>query len=113
MIGTLMTPTSANTAPARSARRTSSIDDCNEMNPMYKNSRISVEVSLASQTHQTPQAGRPQSEPVASEMKVNIAPVVDMAVAIIEASLALNAQPIPAYMAISTYRNIPIQAAGT
>src|SRR6184192_3346914 len=108
-----MTPTKANTAPARSARRTSSSGDCREMNPMYRNRRISVEVSRASQTHQTPHAGRPQSEPVASETKVNIAPVVEIAVAIIEASRALNAQPIPAYTAIKTYRNIPIQAAGT
>src|SRR3954471_12492938 len=113
MIGTLTTPTNANTAPARSARRTSSIDDCREMNPMYKKSRINVEVSRASQTHQTPHAGRPQSEPVASETKVNIAPVGEIAVAIIDASRALNAQPIPAYRAIRTYRNIPIQAAGT
>src|SRR6185436_2041744 len=113
MIGTLITPTRASTAPARSDRRTSSIDDWSEMNPMYKNRRIRVEVSRASQTHQTPHAGRPQREPVASEIKVNMAPVGEIAVAIIEASLALKAQPIPAYTAISTYRNIPIQAAGT
>src|SRR5438445_11211533 len=113
MIGTLITPTNASTAPARSARRTSSIEDCRDMNPMYKNIKINVEVSRASQTHQTPHAGRPQSDPVTSEMKVKIAPVVEIAVAIIDANRALNAQPIPAYTAISTYRNIPIQAAGT
>jgi len=75
MIGTLMTPTSARTAPARSARRVSSIDDCNEMNPMYRNIRIKVEVMRASQTQKTPQAGLPQSDPVTSEMKVKMAPV--------------------------------------
>src|SRR6266436_10199104 len=96
MIGTLITPTKASTAPARSARRGSSIDDCSEMNPIYKNIRIRVEVRRASQTHQTPQAGRPQSEPVTSEIKVKIAPVGEIAVAIIDASRALKAQPTPA-----------------
>ena len=42
-----------------------------------------------------------------------IAEARDIAVAIIEASRALNAQPIPAYRASSTYKNIPIHAAGT
>ena len=67
----------------------------------------------ASQTQYTPQAGRPQSDPVTNEIKVKIAPVGEIAVAIIEANRALNAQPIPAYTAINTYKNIPIQAAGT
>src|SRR6267154_677983 len=101
-MGTLTTPTNASTAPARSARRQSSMDDCSEINPIERNSRIRVEVSRASQTHQTPHAGRPQSDPVTSEIKVKIAPVVAIAVAIIEANRALNAQPIPAYTAIST-----------
>ena len=96
MIGTLIAPTSANTAPARSARRASSIDDCKEMNPMYKNIRINVEVMRASQTQYTPHAGLPHKDPVTNEMKVKIAPVGAIAVAIIEASRALKAQPTPA-----------------
>jgi hypothetical protein len=44
----------------------------------------------------------PQREPVTKDKNVNIAPVIAIAEAIIEASRALNAQPIPAYMAINT-----------
>ena len=40
----------------------------------YKINRISVEVNLASQTHQVPQVGCPQTAPVNSAKKVNIAP---------------------------------------
>ena len=75
MIGTLTTPTSASSAPARSARRGSSIAACSDMKPKYRNSRISSEVSRASHTHQVPQVGLPHSEPVHSAMKVNSAPV--------------------------------------
>src|SRR5262245_18716466 len=96
MIGMLMTPTNAITMPARSARLRSSIADCNEMNPMYRNSRIRVDVVLASQTHQVPQVGRPHSEPVTRARKVNIAPVIDSDEAIIDVTRALKIQPTPA-----------------
>src|SRR5688572_3383939 len=96
MMGTLMTPTTARTAPARSARRGSSIAACNEMNPIYRNSRMRVEVNRASQTHQVPQVGLPHRDPVASEINVKIAPVTAIADAIIEDNRALKAQPIPA-----------------
>jgi hypothetical protein len=72
MMGTFITPTSANTAPALSARRGSSIDDCNEMKPMYKNIKIRVEVILASQTHQLLHVGLPQNIPVTNEKKLKI-----------------------------------------
>src|SRR5882724_7528184 len=96
MMGMLMTPTSARTAPARSARRGSSMADCKEMKPMYKNIKISVEVIRASHTHQVPQVGLPQSDPVMSERKVNIAPVIEIEEAIMADKRALKAQPIPA-----------------
>src|SRR3989442_11617277 len=96
MMGTLITPTRANTAPARSARRGSSIADCKEIKPMYRNKRISVEVMRASHTHHVPQVGLPHNEPVTNDRKVNIAPVNDSDDAIIDDSRALNAQPTPA-----------------
>src|SRR5689334_12919671 len=113
MIGTLTAPTIASTAPALSPRTTSSIADGSAMNPRYKNSRISSEVSRASHTHQVPQVGLPQNEPVHSARKVNIAPVGASARASIEAMRALNIQPIAAQNAIARYRTIDIQAAGT
>jgi hypothetical protein len=57
---------------------------------MYKNISISVEVIRASQTHHTPHAGRPQSEPVASEINVKIAPVVEIAVAIMNEDYSIR-----------------------
>ena len=78
-MGTLTTPTSAKTALARSERRRSSIDARNKMIPIYWNSRISSEVSLASHTHHAPQVGLPHIAPVSSARNVNIAPVGAMA----------------------------------
>src|SRR6266446_4224342 len=99
MMGTLIKPTSASTAPARSARRGSSIADCSEINPMYRKKRISVDVVRASQTHQVPHVGFPHSEPVTRARNVNIAPVIDSAEAIIDDSRTFNVQPIAAYVA--------------
>src|SRR5690349_20342854 len=113
MMGTLTTPTTANTAHARSARLGSSIAECNAMNPAYRKSRISVEVVRASQIHQVPQAGLPHNEPVIRATKVNMAPVVASDEAIIDEMRVLNAHPIAAYAAMRMYKNIPIQAAGT
>ena len=55
-----------------------------------------VEVIRASQTHHVPHVGLPQNAPVTNEIEVNIAPVIEIDEAIIDASLALNAQPTPA-----------------
>src|SRR5438874_13835330 len=96
MIGTLITPTSASTAPAPSAGRGSSIADCKEIKPTYRKSSISVEVIRASQTHHVPHVGLPQKAPVTKEINVNSAPVIASDEAIMEASRALKAQPIPA-----------------
>jgi len=63
---------------------------------MYKNIRINVDVIRASQTHHVPHVGLPQNAPVTSERKVNMAPVIEMEEAIIDASRALKAQPIAA-----------------
>src|SRR5215207_1277828 len=109
MIGTLMLPTTATSAPARSARRGSSIAETIEMKPAYRNSRISSEVSRASQTHHVPQVGLPQRAPVQSARKVNSAPVGATARASIDARRALKAQPIAAQKAIARYRTIDIQ----
>ena len=43
--------------------------------PKYKNSRISIEVRRASQTHQVPQVGLPQMAPVSKAIKVIQAPM--------------------------------------
>ena len=51
--------------------------------------------------------------PVNKAKKVNIAPVGAIACAIMKDSRALSPIPTPAQMAITTYRNIDIQAAGT
>ena len=50
----------------------------------------------ASQTHHVPHVGLPQNAPVTSEKKVNMAPVIASAEAIIEERRALKAQPMPA-----------------
>ena len=47
-------------------------------------------MSRASHTQYVPQVGRPQKEPVQSAMKVNIAPVGAMALAIIAETRVLN-----------------------
>ena len=44
------------------------------MTPPYRNRRISIEVSRASQTHQVPQVGLPQTAPVNRERKVSTSP---------------------------------------
>src|SRR5262249_895678 len=75
--------------------------------------RMSSEVSLASHTHHVPQAGLPHSDPVHSAMKVNSAPVGAIALAIMPESRVLNASPMAAQNAMTTYRNIDIHAAGT
>src|SRR5215475_12450070 len=113
MTGTFTIPTIARSADARSERWGSSIADFSPMNPVYRKSRITVEVVRASHTHQVPQAGRPQKDPVTSARPVNMAPVEARDIAIIEDILVLKAQPTAAYAAIRMYKNIPIHAAGT
>src|SRR5471030_3348403 len=97
-----MTPTSASTAPALSARRGSSIADCSDMKPKYRNSNISSEVRRASHTHHVPHIGLPHSEPVHSATNVIIAPVGARADAAIDERRVLNARPTPAQNAITT-----------
>jgi len=96
MIGTLTTPTSARTAPARSARRVSSIAAFKERIPKYRKNKMSVAVRRASHTHRVSHSGLPQSAPVQSAIKANIAPVGAIAEAIMDHILALNARPSPA-----------------
>ena len=55
-----------------------------------------MDVIRASQTHHVPHVGFPQNAPVTNERNVNMAPVIEMDEAIIDASRALKAQPIPA-----------------
>src|SRR6266705_1868074 len=112
MIGMLTTPTSASTAPALSARRGSSIAACSAMKPKYRNSKISSDVSRASQTHQVPQVGLPHSEPVHSARSVKSAPVGAIALAIIPESRVLNASPNPAQNARAPNQNASFPARG-
>ena len=100
-MGTLTTPTRANKAPALSARRGSSMDDCKAMKPKYKNNKINSEVKRASHTHQVPHIGLPQREPVTKASKVNMAPVGAKACAIMADNLALRAKPMAAQPAIT------------
>src|ERR1022692_1245646 len=95
MIGILITPTSASTAPALSARRGSSIAACSAIKPIYRNSRINSEVRRASHTHQVPQVGLPHNAPDHSAIKVNSAPVGASAVATIDDNLVLSTSPTP------------------
>jgi len=96
-----------------SARRGSSIDDCRAMNPRYRNSRISDDVRRASQTHQVPHMGLPQSEPVANDRNASSAPVGASAEAIMPDSRVLKAKPKPAQPAMTRYTNMESEAAGT
>ena len=43
--------------------------------PIYKKNKTSIDVILASQTHQVPQVGLPQIDPVTIAIKVKLAPI--------------------------------------
>ncbi|MNH38695.1 hypothetical protein D3C79_997710 [compost metagenome] len=75
MIGILITPTMASTAQAFAALSRLLIAWPRAMMPKYRNSRISIDVSRASQTHQLPQVGLPQMAPVTSATAVIQAPM--------------------------------------
>ena len=70
--------------------------------PKYKKNKIREEVKRASHTHQVPHIGLPQIAPVASERKLNTAPIG--AIAIIErcACLICHTKPITPAIAIDT-----------
>ena len=93
MMGTLTAPTRASTAPALSLLRGSSMAACKAMKPMYRNSRITTEVSRASHTHQVPQVGRPHSDPVHKVSTANRAPVGASARAIMNDSRVPSTRP--------------------
>ncbi|MNJ76104.1 hypothetical protein D3C77_733180 [compost metagenome] len=71
----LITPTIARTAQALAALSRLVMAWPRAMRPKYKNSKISIEVSRASQTHQLPQVGLPQMAPVTSATAVIQAPI--------------------------------------
>ena len=75
MIGRLIAPTSVSTAAARAERDGSSSARVSAMMPRYIRNITKTEVSRASQTHQVPHIGLPQIDPVASDRKVNTAPM--------------------------------------
>jgi hypothetical protein len=75
MMGTLITPTMASSAAARSPRDGSSKAERNDITPKYRNSRMSSEVSRGSQTQYVPHIGRPHTDPVTKASKVNDAPM--------------------------------------
>jgi hypothetical protein len=75
MMGTFTTPTTANSAAARSPRLGSSNADRSDITPTYRNRSISSEVSLGSHAQYVPHIGRPQSEPVTNASNVKDAPI--------------------------------------
>src|SRR6266446_4001213 len=75
MIGTFTTPTTANTALARSARCVSSSPARKPIYPRYRKSRMSSEVKRGSHSQYVPHIGWPHSAPVTSAAKVNEAPI--------------------------------------
>src|SRR3954453_12290409 len=75
MIGKLIAPTSVKITAARAASDESSTARHSAIKPRYIKNRISTEVSRASHTHHVPHIGRPHSEPVARQTKVNAAPI--------------------------------------
>ncbi|MCY1380974.1 hypothetical protein D9M69_688410 [compost metagenome] len=75
MIGMLITPTIASTAQALAALSRLLMALPNAMRPKYRNSRISMDVRRASQTHHEPQVGLPQMAPVTSATAVIQAPM--------------------------------------
>ncbi|MNT35209.1 hypothetical protein D3C72_1712300 [compost metagenome] len=113
MMGTLTTPASSRIAPPRSARCVSSVAACRAMNPRYRNSRISSDVSRASHTHHAPHVGLPHSAPVHRVRNVNSAPVGASARIIMNDRRVLKMSPSAAYPAMTRYRNMDIHAAAT
>ncbi|MNN41870.1 hypothetical protein D3C81_1560130 [compost metagenome] len=75
MIGMLITPTMASTAQALAALSRLLIAWPSAIMPKYRNSRMSMDVRRASQTHQLPQVGLPQMAPVTSATAVIQAPM--------------------------------------
>ena len=80
---------------------------------MYKNNNINSEVSLASQTHHVPHIGLPHKAPVVKAINEKMAPVGAIDWANMNESLDFKARPTMFQKAITRYRNIDIQAAGT
>ena len=60
---------------ARSALDLLSIEECKPIIAEQIKTKFNVEVNLASQTHQVPQVGLPQIDPVNNAYKVKLAPI--------------------------------------
>ena len=90
MIGKLIIPTKDNIAAYLSPLVLFSNELDNIIIPKYKNNKTNSEVSLASQTHQVPQVGLPQIEPVIKVARVREAPRGARALDIISASVCLK-----------------------
>ncbi|MNT77329.1 hypothetical protein D3C72_2164310 [compost metagenome] len=71
----LTKPTSTRTAETRDERAGSSMARLSAISPRYIRNSTKTDVSRASQTHQAPHIGLPQSEPVTSARKVKQAPI--------------------------------------
>ena len=83
------------------------------MKPRYRNSRISSEVSRASQTQYAPHIGFPQSEPVTSARKVKLAPRGAAARINEAATFMRHTSTSRPQKAMNIQVNIDIQADGT
>ena len=81
--------------------------------PAYRKNKISVEVSLASHTHQVPQVGLPQTAPLTKAIKVKLAPIGAADLKNIPASFALQIKQMNPKMAIIKYIDCPKIADGT
>src|SRR5262249_17854247 len=75
MIGRLTTPTRAKTEPALPPREGPQKAVARAIYTRKRKKRISTEVRRAPQTHHVPHIGRPQSDPLARQTKVNAAPI--------------------------------------
>src|SRR5690606_18081232 len=75
MIGMFTTPTTASSAVALAALSRLLIAWLRAITPEHRNSRTSIEVRRASQTHHEPQVGLPQMAPVTSAITVIQAPI--------------------------------------
>ena len=100
MIGRLTKPTIAKMELALAAVLGLSKALFKEIYARYKNNKISSDVSLASQTHQVPYFGLPQTAPVTRAIKVKVAPIGAETLATTSAILICQIKPMPPTIAI-------------
>src|SRR5690606_16723898 len=106
-------PISASSAQALSAVSRLGSAVCKAIIPTYKKNRISIKVMRASQSHQVPQVGLPQIEPVTNARKVKAAPKGAAAFNVIKQTLIRQTKPTRPQKAINKYTACAKNAEGT